>query len=277
MKVLLFNCHGQQKINPSLFSAPTNKSVTFLCKEGKTLSVNQVKEFIDSVLNQPDLNSAITNSNSIEVEKAFTPKEILDKYNSLKKDKENITSELLQKITQLQIDKVEDFLLQTFGQHNKIDFVVPDLILKHDDVPNGVASQIVTHLKQKNFIAIGITIYGDQTTEYDQLYLMCNVQELTVNKKVDVVYITPSQHINPLSLSCYLENFNHAYLVYNKSTHKLLEAFLDLQSNHDCFNNATQYVGNNPNCDLYDFGQDNSDIVIGACREFDSFDFGYQI
>lgn len=277
MKVLLFNCHGQQKINPNLFSAPTNKSVTFLCKEGKTLSVNQVKEFIDSVLNQPDLNSAITNSNSIEVEKAFTPKEILDKYNSLKKDKENITSELLQKITQLQIDKVEDFLLQTFGQHNKIDFVVPDLILKHDDVPNGVVSQIVTHLKQKNFIAIGITIYGDQTTEYDQLYLMCNVQELTANKKVDVVYITPSQHINPLSLSCYLENFNHAYLVYNKSTHKVLEAFLDLQSNHDCFNNATQYVGNNPNCDLYDFGQDNSDIVIGACREFDSFDFGYQI
>ena len=277
MKVLLFNCHGQQKINPSLFSVPINKTVTFLCKEGKTLSVDQVKEFIDSALTQPDLSLAIANSHSIETDEAFTSKEILEQYSSLKKDKENIVSELLQKIAQLKIDKVEEFLLQTFSQHSQINFVAPDLTLKHDDVPNGVVSQIVTHLKQKNFINIGITIYGDQNTEYDQLYLMCDIQQLIIDKKVNVIYITPSQHINPLSLSNYLENFNHAYLVYNKVTHKLLEAFLDLQSNHDCFNQATQHVSSNPEYDMYDFGQDNSDIVIGACREFDHFDFGHQI
>lgn len=278
MKVLLFNCHGQQKINPSFFSVPINKSVTFLSKEGKTLSVDQVKEFIDAVLTQANLDQAIVQSHSIEVDIALTPEQILDKYTSLTIDKKNTTSEVVQKIIQLQIDKIKEFLIQTFTQHENITFIAPELTLKHDDVTNGVVSQITNYLKQKQFSAIGITIYGDnQKIEYDQLYLMCDVQQLIQNGKVDVIYVTPSQHINPLSLSCYLQNFSHAYLVYNKITHNLLEAFLDLETNHDCVTNANQYVINNPNCSLYDFGQDNSDIVIGACREFDSFDFGYQI
>lgn len=242
------------------------------------MSVDQVKEFIDAVLTQANLDQAIVQSHSIEVDIALTPEQILDKYTSLTIDKKNTTSEVVQKIIQLQIDKIKEFLIQTFTQHENITFIAPELTLKHDDVTNGVVSQITNYLKQKQFSAIGITIYGDnQKIEYDQLYLMCDVQQLIQNGKVDVIYVTPSQHINPLSLSCYLQNFSHAYLVYNKITHNLLEAFLDLETNHDCVTNANQYVINNPNCSLYDFGQDNSDIVIGACREFDSFDFGYQI
>lgn len=277
MKILLFNCHGHQEINPSFFSVPINKSVTFLSKEGKTLSVDQVKEFIDSVLTNTSLNQAIQVSTSVEVDTPLTPKQILDKYTSLKADKKNITSEVLQKIIQLQIDRIEEFLLQTFTSHNDITFIAPELTLKHDDVGNGVVSQITNYLTQKQFKSIGITIYGDNATEYDQLYLMCDINQLINNGKANIVYITPSQHIAPLSLSIYLQQFSNAYLVYDKVKSNFLEAFLDFTTTNTAINNANQYVQNNNDCSVYNFGQDNSDVVIGACREFSNFDFGYQI
>jgi hypothetical protein len=278
MKILLFNCHGHQEINPSFFSVPINKNVTFLSKEGKTLSVDQVTEFIDAVLTQTSLNQAIQVSTSVEVDTPLTPKQILDKYSSLKADKKNITSEVLQKIIQLQIDKIEDFLLQTFTSHNDITFIAPELTLKHDDVANGVVSLINSYLTKKQFTSIGITIYGDNNAiDYDQLYLMCDIKQLINDGKANVVYITPSQSIAPLSLSIYLQRFSNAYLIYDKVKSNLLEAFLDLTTTNTALNNANQYVQNNNDCSIYNFGQDNSDVVIGACREFSNFDFGHQI
>jgi len=276
MKVLLFNCHGKQKIVPTLFSIPIGKNVKFLCKEGKTLSVDQVKEFIDNVLVNPNLDQAIQNSLSIKTDDPLTPKEILAKFSLLTEDKKNIQSETLLKIIQLQIDKIENFITSAFSAHNDvINFVIPNLILTHDDVQNGVVSKVVDHLKQKGFIHIGINIYENQILAQDQLYLMCDFQKLKVNGSVSIVYITPSQHIQPLELSKYLESFENAYLLYNQNS--LLEAFLDIDPNQKHLGDVNAYMQLNQGSSLYNFGQDNSDVIIGACREFENFDFGHII
>jgi hypothetical protein len=275
MKALLFNCHGKMKIAPDFNIVPANKNVVFLCKEGKTLSVNQVKEFVDSLISKDNLDDAIINSPSIAVDRHLNPQAILDIYSNLKAEEKTIQNPVLLKIAHLKIEKLECFLKSMFSQHDKIEYIIPDLTLSHDDVQNGVVSQIVDYLKNKNFFHIGITIYGDGTMEKDQLYLMCDFQQLKNTNKVDVVYITPSQHIKALELSYYLQKFNHAYLVYNDTG--LLEAFLNFQSDNKHLTDINNYVTTNLNSHSYDFGQENSDIVIGACREYDGFNFGYEV
>lgn len=276
MKVMLFNCHGKMKIAPDFKVIPADKNVIFLCKEGKTLSVDQVKEFINHLLAGNDINYAITNSPSVAIDRYMNPKEVLDIYSNLKIEEKNIKDPVLLKIAHLKIEKLDGFLQSMFDQHAKVENIIPDLTLSHDDVANGVVSQIVNYLQANNFTNIGITIYGDNNViEKDQLYLMCDFQKLKNTNKAEVIYITPSKHIQSLELSYYLEKFNHAYLVYDNTN--LLEAFLNLQSDDKHLTDINNYIGLNTDCHLYDFGQENSNIVVGACREYDGFNFGYEV
>lgn len=275
MKAMLFNCHGKMKIAPNFKVIPADKNVIFLCKEGKTLSVDQVKEFVNHLLAGNNIDYAITNSPSVAIDRYINPKQVLDIYGDLKIEEKNIKDPILLKIARLKIEKLDVFLQSMFDQHTKVERIIPDLTLSHDDVANGVVSQIVNHLKANSFTNIGITIYGDTEINKDQLYLLCNFQQLKNENKVDVVYITPSQHILPQEFSYYIEKFNHAYLLYDQTN--ILEAFLNFKSDNSLLDEVNKYVIDHPGSHLYDFGQENSNIVLGACREYEGFNFGHEV
>jgi hypothetical protein len=275
MKAMIFNCHGKMKIAPSFKVIPADKNVIFLCKEGKTLSVDQVKEFVNHLLAGNSIDYAITNSPSVAIDRDINPKQVLDIYSNLKIEEKNIKDPILLKIARLKIEKLDSFLQSMFDQHTKVERIIPDLTLSHDDVANGVVSQIVNHLKTNSFTNIGITIYGDTETNKDQLFLLCNFQQLKNENKVDVVYVTPSQHILPQEFSYYIEKFYHAYLLYNQTN--ILEAFLNFKSDNSLLDGVNKYVTDNPGSYLYDFGQENSNILLGACREYDGFNFGHEV
>lgn len=63
--------------NSSKFQVITaDKNVIFLCKEGKILSVDQVKDFVNHLLAGNDIDYAITNSPSVAIDRYINPKQI---------------------------------------------------------------------------------------------------------------------------------------------------------------------------------------------------------
>ena len=278
MKVLFINAHGKSKVDYDWFAIPSTRNVTFLCKFGKTLSVDQVKEFIDQIIINNTLVDAITSTVTIKSDNGINPKQLLEKYVLMKNDLKNIDNDFLLKIAEKQFIKLHNFIISTFNLHENIGYGVPDLYLTHDDNPNGSAIQVVSYLKNKGFVEMSVTIYNDNAVgNPNQLYILFDFNKLKNDGFIDIVYLTPSNQIPTTLLSNYIDTFKHAYILYDKTKNKPLESFLNNDSTNTLLNQLSVFMSNDLNLVLYDYGDIHNNVVVGACREIEGFDFGYQI
>ncbi|GEM_PF-3168319 len=270
MKVLFINAHGKTAINQDLFPLFNRKNTTFLCELGELLSLNQVNDFLDHLIINSDLQTAITHTPSIKKDVSLSPKEFLENMYQLKSDIETIKSGFTLKLAKQQLESFERLFLKLFSQHNQIEQISQDLLLTDDQHPNGLAIKVVQHLTQKHkFFELGVGVYETGSKYYaNQLLIVFDFNKLKMNQSIDFIYITPSSHIKPSLLSDYIENLQHAYIYYDRTKDKPFEAFIDLD-NSSHLNDLTT----NQDLMLYDFGENHKDIVIGACREIDTFHF----
>lgn len=276
MKILVFNLHGKSKITPDWFNLQDPKKVTFLCELGKTLSLDQVKDFLNNCINHGTLNEAIQNTNTIKCESGLNQEQLLDLLVELKNAKNNINNNFYSNIIGRNLDKLKQFL---FGKHEEIKYGIKELTLSHDDISGGSLYQVGQHLiDNKSFIQFYINIYEDnKSIKKDQFYILLDFNQLKSNNNVDIVYISPTKFIPNNLLSTYIEVFKHAYIFFDKTQNKPIEAFLNQDSLSEHLDEVKKLLLTDSNYQLYDFGDQHNDIVVGSCRNIEEFDFGYQI
>lgn len=278
MKVLFINAHGKAKINQDLFSLSNGQTTTFLCELGELLSLEQVNGFLDYLVKHSDLQAAITNTPGIKKDTSLLPKEFLESIYQLKSDTETIKSGFTLKLAKQQLESFEKFVVNLFSPHNEIERISQDLLLTDDHNQHGLAAKVVQNLTTNhNFFELEVAVYEyDYSTDTKkglrhpgQLLIVFDFNKLKTTGSVDFIYLTPSLHIKPSLLSEYIEKLQHAYIYYDKTKNQPLEAFIDLTGDNGYLNNLQQ----SSDLMLYDFGENHKDIVIGACREIDTFHF----
>jgi len=274
MKILFFNLHGKSKVDPEWFNLLNPKKITFLCELGKTLSVDQVKDFLDNCLLKNTLQEVIESTNTVKCDYGFDKDQLFNLLIELNNSKDKIKDNLIYNIINKNLEKLKNFI---FNKHENIDYGIKNLTLSHDDISGGSLYKVGKYLiDNKGFISVLMNIYQDgKVINKDQFYVLLDFNYLKNNGNLNIIYISPTKSIPDNLLSTYIDCFQHAYIFYDKTKNLPLEAFLDQDSKSEHLNDINSLILSNNNYQLYDFGDLHNDIVLGSCRNIEEFDFGY--
>jgi hypothetical protein len=274
MKILFFNLHGKSKVDPEWFNLLNPKKITFLCELGKTLSVDQVKDFLDNCLLKNTLQEVIESTNTVKCDYGFDKDQLFNLLIELNNSKDKIKDNLIYNIINKNLEKLKNFI---FNKHENIDYGIKNLTLSHDDISGGSLYKVGKYLiDNKGFISVLMNIYQDgKVINKDQFYVLLDFNYLKNNGDLNIIYISPTKSIPDNLLSTYIDCFQHAYIFYDKTKNLPLEAFLDQDSKSEHLNDINSLILSNNNYQLYDFGDLHNDIVLGSCRNIEEFDFGY--
>jgi hypothetical protein len=274
MKILFFNLHGKSKVDPEWFNLLNPKKITFLCELGKTLSVDQVKDFLDNCLLKNTLQEVIESTNTVKCDYGFDKDQLFNLLIELNNSKDKIKDNLIYNIINKNLEKLKNFI---FNKHENIDYGIKNLTLSHDDISGGSLYKVGKYLiDNKGFISVLMNIYQDgKVINKDQFYVLLDFNYLKNNGNLNIIYISPTKSIPDNLLSTYIDCFQHAYIFYDKTKNLPLEAFLDQDIKSEHLNDINSLILSNNNYQLYDFGDLHNDIVLGSCRNIEEFDFGY--
>ena len=274
MKILFFNLHGKSKVDPEWFNLLNPKKITFLCELGKTLSVDQVKDFLDNCLLKNTLQEVIESTHTVKCDYGFDKDQLFNLLIELNNSKDKIKDNLIYNIINKNLEKLKNFI---FNKHENIDYGIKNLTLSHDDISGGSLYKVGKYLiDNKGFISVLMNIYQDgKVINKDQFYVLLDFNYLKNNGDLNIIYISPTKSIPDNLLSTYIDCFQHAYIFYDKTKNLPLEAFLDQDSKSEHLNDINSLILSNNNYQLYDFGDLHNDIVLGSCRNIEEFDFGY--